>query len=183
MGVGQNYQRVGMRKLLLTAVVLLTVSFLVGCGDRKIKERIAALDTKTLIDLRDDRSPDSKAATLIAEELQRRDQSGVSVGTRGKTLKWYQKEDTWYACTAIMAVLGATLVVVYNEGRRMYAQWEVAQQMYYTPTPSTLSDSGCALARRVTMWRPSLAVLVTGLVLSVLGCCGFLLVGWLFSES
>ncbi|MFC1451990.1 hypothetical protein ACFLSJ_01445 [Verrucomicrobiota bacterium] len=54
----------------LTALALLVVS--IGCGDKKMRERIAALDEATLVEIQGNHASDSKPGILIAEELQKR---------------------------------------------------------------------------------------------------------------
>ena len=59
----------------LAIAVVASMAFCAGCGDNKMRERIAALDDPTLQDIQSDYPADSKAGVLIAQELDRRNLS------------------------------------------------------------------------------------------------------------
>jgi hypothetical protein len=62
-------------KLTRTTQILMALALVVlslGCGDRKMRARVAALDDESLAELVDDYEPGSKAGVLIREELARR---------------------------------------------------------------------------------------------------------------
>jgi hypothetical protein len=59
-------------RLLLCLLACIMVVGAVGCGDSKMRRRIAAMDTETLERISNDYPADSKAGRLITEELSRR---------------------------------------------------------------------------------------------------------------
>ncbi len=55
---------------IMTLISLLVL--VIGCGDQKMRTRIARLDDATLAEVQDDYPPNSKEGILIAQELKRR---------------------------------------------------------------------------------------------------------------
>ena len=55
---------------IMTLISLL--GLVIGCGDQKMRKRIARLDDATLAEVQDDYPPNSKEGILIAKELKRR---------------------------------------------------------------------------------------------------------------
>jgi len=61
--------------------VLTAVALCVGCGDKKMRARIAALDDETLVEIQGNYPPSSKPAILIAQEIERR---GLSISPKSE---------------------------------------------------------------------------------------------------